>query len=123
MPGMRCIGIYRHPAAVARSLAARGGMPEEKALGLWLHYNRRLLALHGRRPFPLLCFDESEEQLHARLDTVLCSLGLTPPPGERFWSAALRHHDTCTEPLPDATTDTYRELVERARTGSAGAGN
>lgn len=123
LPGMRCIGIFRHPAAVARSLAARGGMPEQKALDLWLHYNRRLLALHDRRPFPILCFDEPEEQLRHQLDVVLESMGLKPPSGERFWAAELRHHDAFAEALPESTATTYLELRRRAwRASGAGAG-
>lgn len=115
LPDLRFVGIFRHPLAVARSLAARGGMPAERALFLWEHYNRRLLALQDETPFPLLCFDEPEAELHQRLNRVLRRLGLRPLGDERFWSGELRHHEVRDEPLPDAQAALYRELRRRAQ--------
>jgi tetratricopeptide (TPR) repeat protein len=55
---LRFIGIFRHPWAVASSVAARDtGQSFEDGLALWLAYNERLVQAHRRRPFPLLCFD------------------------------------------------------------------
>jgi len=115
LPELRFVGIFRHPLAVARSLAARGGMPQEQALFLWEHYNRRLLALHDETRFPLLCFDEPEAALHQRLNRVLRTLGLQPLGDERFWSEELRHHEACDEPLPEPQAMLYRELRRRAQ--------
>ncbi len=36
--------VFRHPIAVARSLEARNGFPQDHALSLWERYNRRALA-------------------------------------------------------------------------------
>lgn len=114
MPGARVIGIFRHPAAVVRSLDARGGMPRDKAFGLWRHYNARLLALHRARPFPLLSFDKPEHELHSRLNSVLAALGLNELHDDRFWAAELRHHETPAETLPADCAELYRELSARA---------
>ncbi len=91
-PAARRVGIFRHPSLVAASLKARSRIGREDAYALWAAYNRRLLALHDRAPFPILSFDEPGEALRARLDALLPALGLAPPP-EPFFDPELRHHD------------------------------
>ena len=115
LPELRFVGIFRHPTAVAQSLAARGGMPQEQAFALWLAYNKRLLALYRKARFPLLCFDEAEAVLHRKLDAVLDELGLEPPTEERFFSAELKHHEQVSQPLPSELQKLYRELCRCAR--------
>jgi len=100
LPHLEFVGIFRHPNAVHRSLDARGGMIRSRANGLWASYNRRLLAIHARKPFPVLCFDDAEETLLRKLDAVLVEHGLTPVTHDRFFSAELKHHATVDEPLP-----------------------
>jgi hypothetical protein len=53
------VGTFRHPAAVARSLAARNGLSEDCAIRLWLRYNSELARWHQARPFPLIAYDLS----------------------------------------------------------------
>lgn len=115
LPELRFVGIFRHPSAVAQSLAARGGMPTEQAFALWLAYNKRLLQLCRRLRFPLFCFDEDEAALHRKLDEVLVELGLTPPSAERFFSPELKHHQRAEEALPRELQKTYNELCRLAR--------
>jgi hypothetical protein len=91
-PDARLVGIVRHPSLVAASLKARSRIPREDAYALWAAYNRRLLLLHDRAPFPILSFDEPGEALRARLEALLPSLGLAPPP-EPFFDPELRHHE------------------------------
>lgn len=91
-PDARMVGIFRHPAPVAASLKARSRLPREEAYALWAAYNRRLLALHDRRPFPILSFDEPADALRRGLDALLPSLGLQPPP-DPFFDPGLRHHE------------------------------
>ncbi len=60
----RIIGVFRHPALVARSLVARGGdlsIGTDAALQLWCAYNAELLRLHRKYGFPLLHFHCSSE--------------------------------------------------------------
>lgn len=115
LPDLQFVGIFRHPSAVARSLDARGGMPQAKAFALWAAYNRRLLALYRRQPFPLLCFDEDESVLHRKLNQVLIELGLNSLQDERFFSAELKHHEQEHTSLPDELHTLYRELCSLAR--------
>ena len=115
VPNLRFIGIFRHPVAVARSLDARGGMPQGQAFALWKAYNSKLLALHKIRAFPVLCFDEDENTLHQKLDSVLAELGLKSPPDERFFSSELKHHKAENSPVPDDLHSLYDSLQRVAR--------
>ncbi|MCP1648316.1 MULTISPECIES: sulfotransferase family protein [Pseudomonas aeruginosa group] len=110
LPNLRFVGIFRHPSAVADSLQARGGMPREQALGLWKAYNSRLLELHGRVKFPVLCFDQDEDSLHRQLDEVLRGFGLEPPATERFFSSELKHHRHGDEKLTPELDALYQAL-------------
>ncbi len=71
---LRFIGIFRHPWAVACSVAARDtGQSLEDGLALWLAYNERLLQAHRHQPFPLLCFDLPPEAFVQQLRHALQS--------------------------------------------------
>jgi hypothetical protein len=118
VPDLEFVGIFRHPVAVARSIAGRGGakgMPAERAFALWTHYNRILIALHDRYDFPLLCFDDEPALLHRKLNRVLVELGLQPLAGERFYAEELQHHRSAQDELPAALAPLYHELRQRAR--------
>lgn len=110
IPDLRFVGIFRHPSAVADSLQARGGMPREQAFALWKAYNSRLLELHRRVKFPVLCFDEDENSLHHKLDAVLTRYGLVPPQSERFFSSDLKHHQQGGEAIAPELEDLYQAL-------------
>ena len=64
--------------AVAQSLASRPAMPVtiEEGLNMWYQYNRELLREYQRKPFPVVCFDWSEERFHHALDALHQQLGL-----------------------------------------------
>lgn len=66
------VGIYRHPVAVAQSLAKRqfSPVPPRDGVRLWRAYNERLVAEHRRAPFPILRFDTEGDRLLAALDQV-----------------------------------------------------
>ncbi len=57
LPHRQLVGSFRHPEAVARSLEARNQMPLAEGVALWTQYNRRLVELHQKEPFPLVSFD------------------------------------------------------------------
>lgn len=66
LPGLRYIGTFRHPGAVAQSLHRRGQMPPQQGFNLWLRYNLRLLDEHAQHSFDILCFDlEPLPYMHA----------------------------------------------------------
>ena len=115
LPHLEFVGIFRHPNAVHRSLEARGGMNRDHAHALWMTYNRQLLAMYARKPFPVLCFDEPEEMLLLKLDEVLLEHGLTPVRHDRFFSTDLKHHSTSDEPLSHPLDSLYAQLRAIAR--------
>lgn len=112
-PDARFVGIFRNPVAVARSLVARFGMPEDQALALWQHYNAALLALYDRSPFPIFCFDADAGHLHGRMNAAFPALGLSPLSDEVFFSPDLRHHESPPEVIPDSCRPLYDALKAR----------
>lgn len=94
VPSLEQVGIFRHPEAVARSLEHRSNLERDHALGLWYHYNRLLLREYRRKPFPILCFDETEDVFQQKLGDLVAGLDL---PGElsspRFYDRELKHYD------------------------------
>lgn len=92
VPDMELVGIFRHPGAVARSLARRSGMDDGTAMALWFDYNRRLYREYRRQRFPLLCFDASEAEFNRQVDAVIRQLALRPVTrAERFYDGELKN--------------------------------
>ena len=90
-PRMQFIGVFRHPLAVADSLARRDGMSSGDALALWYHYNLRLYEQWQQRSFPVLCFDEPQAEFNAKLAAVLRDVGLgSPDRCDGFYDPGLR---------------------------------
>lgn len=94
--GLALVGIYRHPRAVARSLAARrfGPVDTDEGIRLWCAYNDALVKEHRREAFPILRFDVEPERLLGALDAVATAWAL-PDAARRgaFFDQALRHAD------------------------------
>lgn len=93
-PGLRLVGTFRHPAAVAASLRHRDpGMEPERAVRLWCRYNRRLVELHRQAGFPLVCFDLSPDDYLTQVGRAFAALCLSPPTARSaFFDASLRHN-------------------------------
>ncbi len=75
-PAMEFVGVFRHPAAVAASLANRSGMARKAAYALWQGYNRRLLGFRRGRGFPLVDFDVEAASYRATVEQLASQLGL-----------------------------------------------
>ena len=113
---LRCVGIFRHPRAVAASLHRRSGgrLALEQGLELWQYYNERLYRAWQQDHFPLLCFDRDEAEFHRQLQPVLESLGLRERELEnRFYSRELLHFQSERwEGIPRRMKRLYEKLVE-----------
>ena len=112
VPGLARAGIFRHPLAVWRSLAARNERFDQgRSVDLWCAYNARLVAEHKRAAFPILRFDVGADELFAGLSRVAKALGL---PGadrtSRFFDAELVHNDEGAEPVPRVCRDLWLYL-------------
>ena len=114
-PQATFIGIFRNPVEVARSLVTRsyaggGIIAEQRAFELWEIYNCRLLALYRRRPFPLLCFDDAEAAMHAKLNLIFPQIGLQPLAEAVFFSADLKTETAQADAIPRQLRALYDQL-------------
>lgn len=115
-PSLERVGIYRHPMAVHRSLAARSDrFDEARSLALWRAYNERLVAEHDRSAFPIVRFDVPVDRLFASLARIARHLGL--PEAERrsqFFDAELVHNEAAAEPVPRSCGGLWSKLEAKA---------
>ncbi len=112
-PPYALVATFRHPLAVARSLAQRNGIPEETGLDLWLHYNAILIQRHQAKPFPILEFNLSDIENYCHTLTALAfELGLSPRLSQlrHFVNRELDHHPTVNVPVPPACQEAYMYL-------------
>ena len=110
--GVRMVGTFRHPLAVARSLNARDpAMSLEQGMALWQAYNERLLQCHAHAPFPVLSFDADEAGYRNAVDMVARGCGLGPAPADEIFERGLRTQagEDAVE-LPPAVQAVYRQL-------------
>jgi hypothetical protein len=103
------VGIFRHPAAVARSLERRNGLAREHAYSLWLAYNTRLLALHRAAAFPIISFDLAPDAFARSAQTIIARLGLRASTAVNFFEERLRSEPPC-DTVPLAVLRLYFEL-------------
>ncbi|WP_349556772.1 sulfotransferase [Marinobacter sp. NFXS9] len=77
-PDAKLVGTVRHPLAVARSLHSRDPALNtlEGYMQLWATYNRRLLAYWRDRQFPLVDFDEPDDEYLASVGRLMETLRL-----------------------------------------------
>jgi len=115
IPDIEFVGIFRHPMAVAQSLNSRPALPIsiEQGLQMWLVYNQALLKEYEQKPFPLLCFDWSEEEFHQHLNNLHAELKLKPiSPDQRFYTEDLHKQKIMNETsLPEEISKLYQQLV------------
>ncbi len=111
---MEYVGIFRHPNAVARSLERRSQKERKEALSLWCTYNEILLRQYRRQPFPILCFDDSEEVFQAKLKGLIKQLGLKTTAEEQvFYDGDLKLFENNTAPRqPWKVRRLYARLCE-----------
>ena len=111
LPDWTAVGIFRHPAEVAASIAARNGFPLAQGLALWSAYNRRLLALHRTHGVPLVEFSADPARMAAALAAVLARLELPTGAAAAVHDAAIpRHAAAALPPLPAVTAVLLAEL-------------
>lgn len=109
----RLVGTFRHPLAVARSLAARDrSMSLDRGMELWREYNQRLLDCHDRAPFPLLDFDADEDDYRRGIEAISAGLGLGLAPADEFFERGLRNQAAdATTALPGPVEAVHRRLL------------
>jgi len=121
LPSLEPVGVFRHPAAVARSLLERDGMGLGKGVALWSHYNQRLLQLHSQHPFPLIEFEADAVRARQGLALLLQQLKLPGALNQQEVDHALdvfepqmRRHSDARLALAAPVIDLYENLRRRA---------
>ncbi len=112
-PDYRVVGTFRHPLAVAQSLARRNGISEENGISLWLHYNDILIQQHRENPFPIIEFDLSCIEDYCRNVTAMGHLlNLSPKLSHlRYFVARdLEHHRVTDTQIPSVCRESYAYL-------------
>ena len=122
LPQLEMVGVFRHPLEVARSLVKRtpARLTLERALDLWLAYNRRLVAWQERAGFPVVEYGADGQAFNERAATLARRLRLprTPTAAELgFFEAGLRHQQADASPLPDDVAAVYTRLCDLAAAG------
>lgn len=115
--GAALVGTYRHPAAVAASLASRNGMPSGAAIDLWLRYNTALVERHRDQPFPIVEFDLQDPEAYcATVARIAARLGLASDHARirAFVSAELDHSMDPGAPVPEACRALWEYLTSVA---------
>ncbi len=116
-PRCRLVGSFRHPLAVAQSLARRDSLSMEQSLELWRRYNAELVRHHQARPFPLVEYDLTDVDRYCRsIVQVASQLNLQPRRSRirRFVSESLSHHRAPQTDIPADCRELYDYLKSNA---------
>jgi len=104
LPESTLIGIFRHPYAVAQSLYSREGMPYNKSLALWTHYNRILLwQYQNTEKMPMIEFSQNDIRFVEKATLIIQDLNLSDK-GLSFFDRSLKQ--TCHPNLEEITEST-----------------
>lgn len=115
LPGLDCVGIFRHPAEVAMSIHLRNDFPIAKCIEIWRIYNARLLAIRNDRDVPVIEFVSDPEAMAASFSALLAHVGLAPSPDAMgFYDTAMKHHDRPQIDLPPGVEELYHQLRDGA---------
>jgi len=91
IPHLEMIGIFRHPALVADSLARRDNKPVEDSLQLWFHYNMNLKwLLVNKGPIPVVEFSHDAADFQSQVRALTQTLSLKSADNS-FFDDKLRH--------------------------------
>ncbi len=107
------VGTFRHPVAVAESLAERNQIPEKQAYSLWLRYNTELVRWHQMYHFPLVEFELSDVEAYQRTIVALIkTLDLKPDLAQlhEFIISELDHYRSLGKPVPTVCQEMYAYL-------------
>ena len=117
LPAHAFIGTFRHPLAVAQSLAARErlSIPLEQGLALWATYNEKLLELQQQHRFAVVNFDWAPARYQAAVEQLAETLGLGPQAEQTFFDAKLvSQQPPGLAECPAELLPLYRELMALA---------
>lgn len=120
---LSCLFVVRNPVEVAGSVMRRDGVPFNKALGVWFHYNIVALKDAAGLPTVFLSYERLVENWEPELRRCAAALALKWPKDEAKFSAAmngfiqpgLRHNRAGADKLltlPTPVRDLYQLLLD-----------
>ncbi len=114
-PELQAAGIFRHPAAVAKSLQQRNGFSIAKGLHIWTVYNQKLLEWTDVLDLPIIEFSPVEALMRPKLYAIIKMVGLKAPYANSFYDPEIPTSEADNQlTLPEETLDLYRALQARA---------
>lgn len=116
MPDAACVGIFRHPADVARSMARRNGFDMAKGFALWETYNRALIAAHDARGFPIIEFGADQERVRTGLARTVHYVDPTWICDTSLYNADYVRNTERDHDIPASAAALYCDLRERSLT-------
>ncbi len=114
LPDHALIGTFRHPKAVAHSLAARErlSLPLEQGYELWKIYNQKLLELHQHHQFPVVNFDTATDQYQQKVKQAAEKIGLKVIENNDFFDPNLISQEQFEmADCPDELKSIYADLL------------
>lgn len=111
LPDLRLIGSFRHPLAVAGSLAARNGYETDRSVAVWAGYNAAMLDWRERTPFAVIDYDDPAYETKVR--EAAADLGLDATAPMPFREAELTHQ-TASGPVPKQAEALWARLRDGA---------
>lgn len=111
LPDLRLAGSFRHPLAVAGSLAARNSYETDRSVAVWAGYNAAMLAWRERIPFAVIDYDDPAYETKVR--AAAADLGLDAAAPMPFREAELTHQ-TASGPVPSQAEALWARLRDVA---------
>ncbi len=109
VPDLKLVASFRHPLAVAASLAARNAMPLDQALSIWAAYNSEVLRWADHPSFVAL-IDYGAPDYGARVRAAAARLELDPSRPMPFREAELTHQQA-EGAVPPSVADIWNRLL------------
>jgi len=114
LPDAELIGIFRHPYSVAMSLQKRNNFTLDQGFELWRRYNKKLVNIYEKSPFPLIEFHQDTNILKTKLNSHVRSLLLPDQHMElNFFEEHLRSSNVVNVELPAEIERLYNLLTDR----------
>lgn len=115
LPKHTFIATYRHPIAVANSLAAREKLyiSFNDGIKLWIIYNQKLLNLYRRFHFPVISFDYERSLYQDKIRQIAKQLGLSSDkPIHFFENKLITQRQYSLKECPESCRHLYSKLLE-----------
>jgi len=108
IPDLRLVASFRHPLAVAGSLAARNNFTNKHSLNAWSLYNQAVLDWHARGQVQAV-IDYRDPDYEAQVRSVAYELGLDASLPMPFHDSELTHQ-LADGPIPSSVEATWKAL-------------